>query len=191
MFRMKNKFITNIPDYEGIGVYALINNQNGKMYIGSSQNIRQRIMQHKSSPPSGVKEAIQQGDTFSVKILEKLPYGCNQFDIFNRESYYIQYYDALNKGYNRAKTTCSTKEELLTSLEHFKNSKKMSEYIRNIISKRERPIYAKTPSRKNIRYIPINPELFSIIKSHAEQQGESMNQFVIRAINETMQRDNS
>ena len=31
----------------------------------------------------------------------------------------------------------------------------------------------------------------SIIKSHAEQQGESMNQFVIRAINETMQRDNS
>ena len=31
----------------------------------------------------------------------------------------------------------------------------------------------------------------SIIKSHAEQQGESMNQFVIRAINETIQRDNS
>ncbi|MDO4297312.1 MAG: hypothetical protein Q4C59_02395 [Lachnospiraceae bacterium] len=29
----------------------------------------------------------------------------------------------------------------------------------------------------------------TVIKNHAEQQGESMNQFVIRAINETMKRD--
>ncbi|MCI8579306.1 MAG: toxin-antitoxin system HicB family antitoxin [Dorea sp.] len=29
----------------------------------------------------------------------------------------------------------------------------------------------------------------AIIKAHAEQQGESMNQFVIRAIDETMKRD--
>ncbi len=29
-----------------------------------------------------------------------------------------------------------------------------------------------------------------IIKAHAEALGESMNQFVIRAINETMERDN-
>ncbi len=29
----------------------------------------------------------------------------------------------------------------------------------------------------------------AIVKAHAEQQGESMNQFVIRAINETMERD--
>lgn len=31
----------------------------------------------------------------------------------------------------------------------------------------------------------------AVIKSHAEQQGESMNQFVIRAINDTMERDNA
>lgn len=29
----------------------------------------------------------------------------------------------------------------------------------------------------------------ALIKAHADQQGESMNQFVIRAINETMERD--
>ena len=29
----------------------------------------------------------------------------------------------------------------------------------------------------------------AIVKAHAEQQGESMNQFVIRAITETMERD--
>ena len=31
----------------------------------------------------------------------------------------------------------------------------------------------------------------AIIKSHAENQGESMNAFVVRAINETMERDSS
>ena len=31
----------------------------------------------------------------------------------------------------------------------------------------------------------------AVIKSHAEQQGESMNQFVTRAITETMERDNA
>lgn len=31
----------------------------------------------------------------------------------------------------------------------------------------------------------------SVIKAHADTQGESMNQFVIRAINETMARDNN
>lgn len=30
----------------------------------------------------------------------------------------------------------------------------------------------------------------AVIKSHAENQGESMNQFVTRAIKETMERDN-
>lgn len=29
----------------------------------------------------------------------------------------------------------------------------------------------------------------AIIKAHADQQGESMNAFVVRAINETMERD--
>lgn len=29
----------------------------------------------------------------------------------------------------------------------------------------------------------------AVIKAHAESQGESMNAFVVRAINETMQRD--
>lgn len=31
----------------------------------------------------------------------------------------------------------------------------------------------------------------AIIKAHAESKGESMNQFVIRAITETMERDNN
>lgn len=186
---MKNDTITNIPDYDGIGIYALINNQTGKMYIGSSQNIRRRIIQHRSSPPSAMKEDIQQGNTFSVKILEMLPYGCNQFDMFSRESHFIQYYDTLNKGYNRAKTTCSTKEELLASLEHFKNNSEMSNYIKNIISKRECPIYAKPDQNNASHHISIDAALFSLIKEHAQKHGESVNAFIIRSVNETMERD--
>lgn len=34
---MTNDFFTNIPDYSGIGIYALINNRTGKMYIGASK----------------------------------------------------------------------------------------------------------------------------------------------------------
>ena len=188
---MKNKFITNIPDYEGIGVYALINDRNGKMYIGSSQNIHQRIIQQRNSPPSAMIEDIQNGDTFSVKILEKLSYGCNQFDMFGREAFFIQYHDTLNKGYNKAITTCSTKDELLLSLEHFKNNSEMSEYIKNIIAKREKPIYAKKQPRKGKMYhLSIKPSLYSIVQAHATSTGESMNAFVSRAITETMERDN-
>ena len=184
---MKNNFIINIPGYDGIGVYALINNQTGKMYIGASQNIHQRIIQHKSSPPSAIKEDIQHGNTFSVKILETLPYGCNQFELFNRESYYIQKYDTLNKGYNRAKTTCSTKEELLTSLEHFKNNTEMSKYIKNIISKRERPILSKTCNASHS--IQIDEARFAILQEHAASMGESATAFINRAIDEAMERD--
>ncbi len=187
---MKNKFITNIPEYDGIGVYALINNQTGKMYIGSSQNIRRRIIQHKSSPPSAIKEDIQQGNTFSVKILEMLPYGCNQFDMFNREAHFIQHYDTLNIGYNLAKTTCSTKEELLASLEHFKNNSEMSNYIKNIISKREHPIYAKPNKNNATRHISIDTTLFALIQEHAASKGESATAFINRAIDETIERDN-
>ena len=52
---MTNDFFTNIPDYSGIGIYALINNRTGKMYIGASQNIHQRIMQHKYHPLRAIK----------------------------------------------------------------------------------------------------------------------------------------
>lgn len=186
---MRSNFIINIPEYYGIGVYSLINNQTGKMYIGSSQNIHQRIIQHKSSPPSALKEDIQHGNTFSVKILETLPYGCNQFELFNRESYYIQKYDTLNKGYNRAKTTCSTKEELLISLEHFKNNTEMSKYIKNIISKRERPILPKIYNTNHS--IQIDEARFAILQKHAASMGESATAFINRAIDETMERDNS
>lgn len=105
-----------------------------------------------------MRNDIQNGDTFSVKILEMLPYGCNQFDLFERESYFIQKHNALSNGYNQAKTTCCTKEELLHSLELYRENSEMREYIKNIIRKREKPIYVKVCN--TTRKISIEDSLF-------------------------------
>lgn len=173
---MTNNFFTYIHDYNGIGVYALINNRTNEMYIGATQNVHKRIMQHKSSPSRAIRAAIESGDTFHVKILEKLPSGSNQFDMFRREKYFIDLYDTINHGYNKSSTTCCTKEELLQSLEHFKHDSEMSAYILNIIAKRECPIYTCEESVEDIR-IRVPKGQKAIIKAHAEQQGGKYESF--------------
>lgn len=181
-------FIIDIPDYEGIGVYALINNRSQKMYIGSSQNVKKRIKQHSLSPISAMRDDIRNGDTFSVKILEMLQYGCNQFDLFERESYFIQKHNALSEGYNQAKTTCCTKEELLHSLEGYRENSEMREYIKNIIHKREKPIYAKVCN--TTRKISIEDSLFAEVQKYATKAGMSLNKYIIQAIEEKISHDN-
>lgn len=206
---MTNDFFTNIPDYSGIGIYALINNRTGKMYIGASQNIHQRIMQHKYHPLRAIKDDIELGDTFRVEILEKLPSGSNQFDMFGREKYFIDLYDVIKHRYNKAPTTCCTKEELLESLQHFKKSRKMTNYILNIIAKREKPIFYKEeetqamsdPSnktkydleyaKKKLKRIPLDvqKEEYEQIKAAADAAEESVNGYIKQAIRQRMQRD--
>lgn len=206
---MTNDFFINIPDYSGIGIYALINNRTGKMYVGASQNIHQRIMQHKYHPLSAIKDDIELGDTFRVEILEKLPSGSNQFDMFGREKYFIDLYDVIKHRYNKAPTTCCTKEELLESLQHFKKSRKMTNYILNIIAKREKPIFYKEeetqamsdPSnktkydleyaKKKLKRIPLDvqKEEYEQIKAAADAAEESVNGYIKQAIRQRMQRD--
>lgn len=179
------------------------------MYVGASQNIHQRIMQHKYHPLSAIKDDIELGDTFRVEILEKLPSGSNQFDMFGREKYFIDLYDSINHGYNKAPTTCCTKEELLESLQHFKKSRKMTNYILNIIAKREKPIFYKEEetqamsdlsnktkydleyAKKKLKRIPLDvqKEEYEQIKAAADAAEESVNGYIKQAIRQRMQRD--
>lgn len=204
-----NNFFTNIPEYNGIGVYALINNRTGKMYIGASKNVYTRIKQHIYSPTAAIEKDVESGDTFHVEILEKLPSGSNQFDMFGREKYFIDLYDSINHGYNKAPTTCCTKEELLESLQHFKKSRKMTNYILNIIAKREKPIFYKEeetqamsdPSnktkydleyaKKKLKRIPLDvqKEKYDEIKAAATAAGESVNGYIKKAIDDRMERE--
>lgn len=116
--------------------------------------------------------------------------------MFEREQYFIDFYDVVNCGYNKATTTCCTKESLLESLEYFRDDSEMTKYILGIIEKRERPIYTHQESKYDcydhidIR-IRVPKGQKAIIKAHAERLDESMNQFVTRAITETMERDNA
>ena len=204
-----NNFFTNIPEYNGIGVYALINNRTGKMYIGASKNVYTRIKQHIYSPTAAIEKDVESGDTFHVEILEKLPSGFNQFDMFGREKYFIDLYDSINHGYNKAPTTCCTKEELLESLQHFKKSRKMTNYILNIIAKREKPIFYKEEetqamsdlsnktkydleyAKKKLKRIPLDvqKEKYDEIKAAATAAGESVNGYIKKAIDDRMERE--
>lgn len=204
-----NNFFTNIPECNGIGVYALINNRTGKMYIGASKNVYTRIKQHIYSPTAAIEKDVESGDTFHVEILEKLPSGSNQFDMFGREKYFIDLYDSINHGYNKAPTTCCTKEELLESLQHFKKSRKMTNYILNIIAKREKPIFYKEEetqamsdlsnktkydleyAKKKLKRIPLDvqKEKYDEIKAAATAAGESVNGYIKKAIDDRMERE--
>lgn len=204
-----NNFFTNIPEYNGIGVYALINNRTGKMYIGASKNVYTRIKQHIYSPTAAIEKDVESGDTFHVEILEKLPSGSNQFDMFGREKYFIDLYDSINHGYNKAPTTCCTKEELLESLQHFKKSRKMTNYILNIIAKREKPIFYKEEetqamsdlsnktkydleyAKKKLKRIPLDvqKEKYDEIKAAAAAAGESVNGYIKKAVDDRMERE--
>ena len=204
-----NNFFTNIPEYNGIGVYALINNRTGKMYIGASKNVYTRIKQHIYSPTAAIEKDVESGDTFHVEILEKLPSGSKQFDMFGREKYFIDLYDSINHGYNKAPTTCCTKEELLESLQHFKKSRKMTNYILNIIAKREKPIFYKEEetqamsdlsnktkydleyAKKKLKRIPLDvqKEKYDEIKAAAAAAGESVNGYIKKAIDDRMERE--
>ena len=204
-----NNFFTNIPEYNGIGIYALINNRTGKMYIGASKNVYTRIKQHIYSPTAAIEKDVESGDTFHVEILEKLPSGSNQFDMFGREKYFIDLYDSINHGYNKAPTTCCTKEELLESLQHFKKSRKMTNYILNIIAKREKPIFYKEEetqamsdlsnktkydleyAKKKLKRIPLDvqKEKYDEIKAAAAVAGESVNGYIKKAIDDRMERE--
>lgn len=94
-----------IPDYNGIGVYAIINDTNGKVYVGSSINIASRFKQHNASIKTGnynqkMLEDIHKGDSFHVEILEKIADGITRDELNKRERYYADKYNAFKSGYN-------------------------------------------------------------------------------------------
>jgi len=97
------------------GIYKLTCNNNGKIYIGKSVNIRKRLSDHKSSGKNSKRNCHFQNavtkygwNSFSVEILEIF----ENFDklkdnssLLSREEYYISLFDSTNGaiGYNKCK----------------------------------------------------------------------------------------
>ena len=87
------------------GVYKITNAVNGKFYIGSSNNIKNRWYQHKKSLNEGIHGNIHLqnawnkygGQNFVFEILEE----CNPQHQFEREQFYLNNLNPFdNNGYN-------------------------------------------------------------------------------------------
>jgi group I intron endonuclease len=103
------------------GIYKLTNIINGKVYIGKSINIRNRLARHKSGENKTKGKCYLQNaiikygwDNFKVDILEIFQdfekTEDNNVALLEREAYYIQLFESTDrtKGYNRCKYSSDT-----------------------------------------------------------------------------------
>lgn len=91
------------------GIYKITNLINGKIYIGCSKNIEHRWIAHKSESilehnPQynySIHKAFRKYgiDNFSFEIIELV----SEQELFDKEKYWIAFYDSYNKGYNETK----------------------------------------------------------------------------------------
>ncbi len=86
-----------------VGIYKITNKINGKVYIGQSLCIENRIKEHiRNINYPDRKNAIYSAfrkygiENFSFDVIEE----CKEEDLDNREKYWIKYYDSYNNGYN-------------------------------------------------------------------------------------------
>ena len=84
-----------------IGIYKITKKEDGKAYIGQSNNIERRFSQHcykgeKARIPLDIAIKKYGKDAFTFEILEE----CTPEQLNERESYWIKYYDTVSNGYN-------------------------------------------------------------------------------------------
>lgn len=113
----------------GSGIYKILNKINNKIYIGQSRNLTKRLIEHKNTLMNNThfNEHLQRSwnkygeDNFEIAIIEN----CNIEDLYERENYWINFYNSYDSkyGYN---VTIPPKDELYFG--HSEESKKkMSE----------------------------------------------------------------
>ena len=98
-------------DYEGAAIYALVDNH-GKKYIGATSNLKRRLLFHENHIKQllvyGIDgyvckkmvDAILEGETFHVEVLEMFPDGISQEELNDKECYYLEQAGGLDATYN-------------------------------------------------------------------------------------------
>lgn len=81
-----------------IGIYKITNKNNGKIYIGQSNNVEKRISEHKQKRTMTIDEYINVlgVENFDFEILEE----CNKEELDKKEQEYIKYFNSQEEGYN-------------------------------------------------------------------------------------------
>lgn len=85
-----------------IGIYKITNKNNGKMYIGQSNDIQRRFQEHQTKGKNSRipldKEIAELGkDAFTYEIIEE----CSIDKLNEREAYWEVYYNSRVNGYNK------------------------------------------------------------------------------------------
>ena len=100
-YRSTERNVDNIQ-----GVYMIKNKLNGKVYIGSSNQIRRRWQEHERRLAAGIHASwkLQAAynyshniDDFEFAVIEEVS---DSKQLIAREQYWMDYYDAYNTGYN-------------------------------------------------------------------------------------------
>ncbi len=103
--------ISNIPEYNGAAVYALVDD-NGKRYIGSSNHLRRRIKSHNSymrtalrTGHSGflndeIEKALLNGANFKCEILAQINTDVSKHELEEIERIFLKHYGGLENTYN-------------------------------------------------------------------------------------------
>jgi len=105
--------LIEIPKTNYPGIYALVNLENGKCYVGKTSNLRKRISQHLSQLKAGkhqnraMQEDYNTGYIFKSVILEEFKEDIESRDLYKAENFYITLYKSIEEehGYNSYKQT--------------------------------------------------------------------------------------
>ena len=82
-----------------IGIYKITKIENGKSYIGQSNDIKRRIKEHQYKTDIPIEKAIQKygKDAFTYEIIEE----CSIEELDQKERYWIEYFNTYKGfGYN-------------------------------------------------------------------------------------------
>ena len=84
-----------------IGIYKITKKENGKCYVGQSNNIDRRFQEHKtkgkeSRIPVDIAIQLYGVEAFDFEILEE----CSLEELNEREKYWIAFYNSYPDGYN-------------------------------------------------------------------------------------------
>ena len=100
------RIIVSFPDYDGAGIYMIQNTTTGRVYIGSSKHVLQRVKAHdqtfrKRTCNAKFLEDIDKGYKFACRIVEKYS-KITRCELRDREEYFVKKYNAQKEGYNTA-----------------------------------------------------------------------------------------
>lgn len=101
--------LIEIPKTNYPGIYALVNLENGKCYVGKTKNLNQRITQHLEKLKRGqhenktMQEDYNKNSIFKSVILEEFSYNVHPKELTQAEILYIGLYQSYKKehGYNK------------------------------------------------------------------------------------------